>query len=192
MPGVDPAETDPLIPETKDKGDDAEDIKLNPFEQPGTSSTPGEKWEMNPITKPPQEHGSHTAKTSFIEGRPLGKPWTSENSKISLANLDLEQQYPEYGKNGKFLDLFVENVKLKSDEKEIVFVSGLRGGAKPLYTGKKAINPQVLKIQAHRQILGPTRAELIQQKDEEIEELDKTIQEDTRVANDEYRKKNPT
>ena len=33
--------------------------------------------------------------------------------------------------------------------------------------------------------LGPHRSKLIQQKDEEIEEIDKSIQEDTIVVNDE-------
>ena len=47
------------------------------------------------------------------------------------------------------------------------------------------MNPKVLKIQAHWEILGPTRNKVIQITDEESEELEKSLQEDTRVANDE-------
>ena len=85
------------------------------------------------------KRGPKTDETSFIEGEPSGRVWTSENSKIYLANLDLQQQYPQYGKNGKFLDLLVETVKTKWGETEEVFVRGPRKGSKPkrLYTAKK-------------------------------------------------------
>ena len=64
-----------------------------------------------------------------------------------------------------------------------VFVVGPKGGETRLFKPDGTINPSISKTDM--KILGPERTELIQQKNEEIEELDKTIQEDTRVANDE-------
>ena len=50
---------------------------------------------------------------------------------------------------------------------------------------KKKINPEVLKIKAHRKILGPHWTELIEVKEQEIEEAYKSLQENTKVADDE-------
>ena len=68
------------------------------------------------------KRGPKTDSTSFIEGKTSGRIWRTENSLIFLANEDLQQQYPQYGKNGKFRDLFVETVKTQSGEKKVVFV----------------------------------------------------------------------
>ena len=137
------------------------------------------------MNRPPPEHGSHTAETSFIEGTPSGRVLDSNSLKIRLANQTLKHEYPQYGKNGLFA-LEVKTVKLKWGEKDVVFVRGPRGGYEPLFKDDgRRINPKVLRIKAHLKILGPHRSELIQQKDEEIAEVDKAIQEDTMFANDE-------
>ena len=153
---IDPTKTEDKIPTgANGGGDDSADWKF-PESPDDTSAQKGKfpwpggarpkdpyAYQEIPMSGFPKEQSGllppkGTAETSFIEGRPLGKTWTFENSQIENANLDLEQQYPEYGKNGKFLNLFVETVKLKTREKkDVVFVKGPRGGKEPLYTDKK-------------------------------------------------------
>ena len=177
---VDPTERDPLTPHTEDNDDDGEDRKTNPF-PPGSSSTPyGEQMEMRTTTNLPRERGPHTSETSFIEGTPLGRVLSPNSLKIRLAHMAIEQEYPEYGKNGKLLTLIVKIV----DKKRVVFVVGPKGGNTPLFKADgRTINPKISKTDM--KILGPHRTEMIQQMDEEIKELDKTTQEYTEVANDE-------
>ena len=93
---------------------------------------------------------------------------------IMLAN-ETKQEYPEYGENGKFLTLKVKD--------GTVFVVGLKLGETSLFTDDGKLNPRISKTDM--KTLGPHRTELIQQKDEEIKELDNTIQEDTRAVNGE-------
>ena len=64
-------DTDPLMEHTDDRNDDDDGDTTGPF-QPGSSSTPGpgEQIPMRTTTmNMPSERGSHTAETSFIEGR---------------------------------------------------------------------------------------------------------------------------
>ena len=63
--------TDPLMEHTDDRNDDDNGDTTGPF-QPGSASTPGpgEQIPMRTTTmNRPPERGSHTAETSFIEGR---------------------------------------------------------------------------------------------------------------------------
>ena len=53
------------------------------------------------------ERGSHHADTSFIEGTPSGRIMTSEALRIQTANETLQQEYPNYGKDGKVLTLAI-------------------------------------------------------------------------------------
>ena len=58
------------------------------------------------------------------------------------------------------------------------------GGPYPLYMAdEETLNTKLPK--SILKILGPKRIELIEQKDQEMEELDKTIEENMKVANDE-------
>ena len=96
---------------------------------------------------------------------------------IELANQTIEKEYPQYGKNGKLLTLEVRNGK--------VVVIGPNGGPTNLFKADgRTLNPQVLKIKAHQKILGPHWTELIEITGDEIEELNKTLQEDTVIADD--------
>ena len=103
---------------------------------------------------------------------------TSDTLKIGLANETLQKEYPQYGRNDNFLNLKV------LEKGKVVVVVGPQLGEAPLFRADGiAINPKISKTDM--KTLGPKRTELIQQKDEEIEELDRNIQEDQRVANDE-------
>ena len=124
---------------------------------------------------PPPKDGDGTTETSFSEGLNYGE------AKILLENQKLMCEYPEYGKSGNVLNLVY---KIDDYGKGTVYVAGPRGGSYLLYKADgETLNSGLPK--AVLKTLGPKRTEIIQQKDEEIEEFEKTIQEDRRVANDE-------
>ena len=88
----------------------------------------------------------------------------------------IKQEYPQYGENGKFL------IKVKEGK---VFVVGPKGGENtPLFKADgRTINPKISKTDM--KVLGPHWTEVVDLKDEEIEEANKALQGDQRVANDE-------
>ena len=101
-----------------------------------------------------------------------------DSLKMELAHETIQAQYPQYGKNGNFLTLEIEDGK--------VFSFGPRGGMTRLFLADgRTFNPQLLKLKNVQKTLGPHWTELIEIKDEEIKELNKTIEEDTRIADDE-------
>ena len=158
-------ETDPLL-EHEEKDDDDDGDTTNPF-QPDVHSTPGPSGEEIPMTtmNRKKEKGSAIAETSFIEGNiPRMNP---DNVKIKIANLTLEEKYPEYGKDGKRLIL---EVSKKYPGKVVVI--GPRGGQIPLFKTDGTINPKLPKTDM--KILGPEREVLIAQKENEIEELEES------------------
>ena len=116
-----------------------------------------------------------TAETSFIEGNPSGRVRTAGSMKMELAHQKIQEQYPQYGKDGKRLTLEVQDGK--------VVVVGSRGGSTNLFKADgRTLYPQLLKLKNVQETLGPTRTELIQQKDQEIQQkaqqreaLNKTI-----------------
>ena len=173
-------ETDPLL-EHEEKDDDDDDDggdTTNPF-QPGEASTPGPSGEEIPMTtmNREKEKGPGIAETSFTEGNiPRMNP---DNVKIKIANLTLEQKYPEYGKDGKRLILEVSKGKYPGK----VVVIGPRGGQIPLFKADGTINPKLPKTDM--EILGPEREILIVQKEKEIEELQESIRENEEIANNE-------
>ena len=144
-----------------------------------------------PMTRFPKEQSGlpstskGTAETSFIEGMPEGRVQDPDSLKIKLGHQMLEQQYPNYGKDGKLFTLKVVAGK--------VGVVGPQGGFTHLYLADgKTLNPQLLKLKFVREILGPKRAVLIQQKEQEIQqkaqqrkEFAKTIEENTKIAENE-------
>ena len=122
------------------------------------------------------KRGPKTAETSFIEGEPSGQVMTADSLRIQTANETLKMDYPQYGKDGKLLTLEVARGK--------VIAVGKRGGRYPFFKADgRTINPKLPKEIMNT--LGPHWTELIEVTDKEIEELDKTLQEDTRVANNE-------
>ena len=97
-----------------------------------------------------------------------------------MANKSLQDEYPHYGKEGRFLNREVSKDKFPG--KGVVI--GPKGDETPLYKADgRTINPKISKTDM--KVLGSKRKEMIQQKDVEIEESDKNIQEDQRIANDE-------
>ena len=74
---------------------------------------------------PPSKGGPKTAETSFIEGIPSGRVRNADSLKIELAHHTIEKEYPQYGKDGKFFTLVVEEGK--------VFVVGPKGGLTRLF-----------------------------------------------------------
>ena len=162
--------------EEKDDNDDKE--TTNPF-QPGGSSTPGASNEEIPMTtmNREKEKEPYTDETSFIEGSPLSRVFSS-NAKAwdSLAGIFPDAKATEleatYSKTGKL------QVKM--------FGQGKR--AYPLFTKDKDTGGQRLNPILPRQIksaLGTEREILIVQKEKEIEELHKSIREDKEILNDE-------
>ena len=91
------------------------------------------------------------------------------------ANETIKKDYPQYSENGKYLTLVVKKGK--------GFVVGTKGDETRLFMDDGKLNPKISKTDM--KVLGSKRTELIQRKDEEIEAVEKTIQEDTRVTNDE-------
>ena len=154
---------EPLIPHTEVYDDDDDRANTKQTFQPEASCTPGpsgKHMETTTMNRPPKR-GPRTAETSFIEGGV-----DSDTLKVRLANKTIIQEYPQYGKEGKFLTLKVS--------KGEVFVVGPKGGETRLFNPDGTINQKIPKTDM--KILGPKRTEIIQQKDEDIEELEKTIQ----------------
>ena len=216
-----PGEFDPTIDTNRDGagagagamgGDSAGDSTLPPPLQQEHTEEPGRRsrWPggARPKTKgpytqlsqhedipmktfPPKEGNGlpstskRTAETPFIEGMPEGHVKDPDSLKRELTHQRIQEQYPNYGKDGKLLTLKVVDGK--------VLVVGPREGLyKPYLADNKTLNPKFLNLKGVQKILGPTRDELIKQKEQEIqqkaqqrEELHKTIEEDTNVANNE-------
>ena len=124
-----------------------------------------------------------TAETSFIEGE---RPETPTQENI-LSEEDKEKELEKAEKDRKEI---WPNAKTKvpwgkkKKTKGVPIFLGKNKGEMPVYTGE-AINPNIDQTKYIREQLGPKRTELIQQKAQEIEALDKTIREGTRVADDE-------
>ena len=147
--------------------------------------------EGNPMSTFPKEKSGlpstskDTAETSFIERNPLGRVRTADSMKMELAHQTISNEYPEYGKDGKLFTLEVQDGK--------VVVIGTKGGLTNLFKAYgRTLNSQLLKLKNVQQTLGPKRTELIQQKDQEIEqtyeaiaELDKQLQEYQEVIDNE-------
>ena len=170
-------EENPLLEHEEKDDDDDDGDTTNPF-QPGEASTPGPSGEEIPMTtmNREKEKGSGIAETSFIEGNvPRMNP---DYAKITLANLTLEEKYPEYGKDGKRLIL---EVSKKYPGKVVVI--GPRGGQIPLFKADGTINPKLAKTDM--KILGPEREAWMAQKEKEIEEPQESIREDEEIANNE-------
>ena len=133
-----------------------------------------------PMTEFPKEKNGlpkqkGTVETSFTEGLDY------DTARVLLENGKLEYDFPKYKDSIERLTL---EYRVDKNGKGRIWVKGPDKGWYPLYMAdEKTLNPKLPKT--IRNVLGPKRTELIQQKDEEIEELDKTIEEDTRVADDE-------
>ena len=175
---IDPTDEDPLIPDTGDDDDDA-DTPQDPLPTgASTSEQGGESHPMTSMSRPP-ERGPHQAETSFIEGTPSGRIMTSDNMRIQTANELIQQEYPNYGKDGKVLTLRISEGRYRNQ----VVVVGPKGGETPLFKADGTINEKISKTDM--KVLGPKRTALIQQNDEELDELARYIQEQLDVAEDE-------
>jgi len=99
--------------------------------------------------------------------------------KIQLANETLTQKYPNYRKDGNVLTLKVS----KKYPGKVVFV-GPRGGETPLFKNdNQTINPKLPK--SVMKTLDQERTALVQQKDEEIEEIDQNLRDDQEIVDNE-------
>ena len=193
IPEIDPTDDMGAAGDTRGGGnDDTQDWSL----PGGPTNTPDEQrrwWERTgarpkyqklpediPLSKLPKEKSGlpdpkGTAETFFTEGLDYSQ------TRILLENEKLEYDYPKYKDSLERLTL---EYRVDKNGKGRIWVKGPNKGWYPLYMAEEeTLNTRLPKT--IRDILGPKRTELIQQKDEEIEELDKTIEEDTRVADDE-------
>ena len=118
---VDPTDRDPLIPHTDD--DDDDDTPQNPLPTGADTPEGSESHPMTSMSRPP-ERGPHHADTSFIEGTPSGRIMTSDNMRIETANETLQQEYPNYGKDGKVLTLAISKGRYRN---QVVVVGPRRG-----------------------------------------------------------------
>ena len=75
--------------------------------------------------------------------------------------------FPEYGKDGRVLNLVVSEGQYKGK----VVVEGPRGGKTPLFTSKGEINSKLSKEILG--VLGPSREELIYERETKIKDLKK-------------------
>ena len=111
-----------------------------------------------------------TAETSFSAGMPSERVKNMDSLKMELAYQRIQEQYPQYGKDGNLLTLEVVDGK--------VFVVGPKGSRTNLFQANgRTLNPQLLKLTNVQTTLGPPRTEEIEQKDQEIEQTDETIAE---------------
>ena len=98
---------------------------------------------MNTMNKPP-ERGPHTANTSFIEGTPSGRIMASEELRIRTGNELLQQEYPDYGKDGDFLILKIPKAGERNAGK-LVVVGPQKGETLLFQADGKTINPKISK-----------------------------------------------
>ena len=129
---------------------------------------------------PPSKGVEGTAETSFIEG---GLDYVK--AKIRLENEKLMNNYPEYEKRSKSGKLLILEYKLDKKGKGRVYVRGPAGGGPyPLYLAdEETLNPKLPK--SIMETLGPKTTELIDMTDGELDRIEKELQEDTRIADDE-------
>ena len=74
-----------------------------------------------------------TAKTSFIGGDSF------KQTRKTMANLQFEEKFPEYGKNAKVLNSVVD----KGRYRDKFVVVGPRGGKTPSFNSEGALNPKL-------------------------------------------------
>jgi len=173
---ADYGDKDPLIEHNDDDDDDG---GTNPF-QPESSSTPGPSGEDIPLTtmNREKEKGPSTAETSFIEGNPAVSRVLISNERAwdSLTGIFPEAKATEleasYNKKGRLqVKMFGQGKKtynLYTEDRK---------------TGEQRLNPNLPK--EIKNALGTEREVLIAEKDNEIEELDKSIQKDKEILRDE-------
>ena len=117
-------ETDPLLKDTDDRNDDD---TTGPF-QPGSSSTPGPGEQIpmrtTTINRPP-EHGSHTAETSFIEGR--GN--LTREFQLQEAQKKIKYYFPDYD----------EIVDLTVNDRGKIIAKGVLGGNIEVFKADKSL-----------------------------------------------------
>ena len=89
---------------------------------------------------------------------PEGRVRDADSLKMKLTHQMIQEKHPEYGKEGRVFTLKVV------DEK-VLFVGPKGGLTNPLLSDGKTLNPQFLKLKTVQKILGPTRDELIRQKE---------------------------
>ena len=172
-------EKDPLLEhEEKDDDDNDDEDTTHPF-QPGGASTPGPSGEEIPMTtmNREKEKGPTFAETSFIEG--------STHSRV----LELEKKAWE-SLTGIFPDVKATELEATYSKTGKLQVKkfGFGKRAYPLFTFGKRLGEQRLNPNLPKQIkvaLGTEREILIVQKDKDIEELQKSIQEDDEIVNNE-------
>ena len=109
------------------------------YERINMSKFPSEKDGL-PRTK----RGPRTTETSFIEGLPSGRVLNPDSLKLELAHQRIEQNYPQYGKDGKRITLVIEDGK--------VLVVGPRGGRLPLFKSDGTINQRLSKLKVRKSL----------------------------------------
>ena len=94
--------------------------------------------------------------------------------------MTLEKVYPDYGKDGKILNLEVSKGKYLGK----IVVKGPRGGETPLFKADGVtVNTKISK--ADLKTLGPERTVMIQQNEQQAEDVRRVILEDEQIANNE-------
>ena len=122
-----------------------------------------------PMTRFPKEQSGlpstskGTAETSFIERMPEGRVRDADSLKVELVHQRIQEQYPEYGKDGRVFNLKVVDGK-------VLFVRPRGGLTDPFLADGHTLNPKFLKLKAVQETLGPTREALVRQKEQEIQQ----------------------
>ena len=140
----DPTKEDNTLADRNNDDDGTDTQPLLPSPPPPPPEDPYHGSEQHEMTRVDPEQsglpkrGPDTIETSFIEGTPLGRVWSSDTFKIMVANEAIKQEYPQYGENGKYLILKVKDGK--------VFIVGPRGGETPLFMDdNRTLNPKMSK-----------------------------------------------
>ena len=151
----------------EDDGNTTGHFTFNPYYN-STSGPLGDQHKMTTMNRE-GEKAPEAAETFFIDGDSL------EKSRITMVNLQLEGKFSEHGKNSRSLNLVVGK-----DWYRDKVVVGRRGRNTPLFNLEGVINPQLSKETF--QIFGPSREELIAEKEKEIKGKQISIQEIMRLV----------
>ena len=163
-------EKEPLMEHTDDRNDDDEDT-TGRFD-PASASTPGPveniPMRTTTINRPP-ERGSHTAETSFIEGR--GN--LTRELQLQEAQNKIKYYYPKYD----------ESIDLTVNDRDKIIAKGTLGGEVEVF---KANKKELLSnfIKRFKTKLGLKREEFLDQLKKEKTKFEKYIDRNQNISND--------
>ena len=161
-------EKDPLLEHTDDRNDDDAGDTTGPF-QPGSASTPEQIPMRTTTMNRPPERGSHTAETSFIEGR--GN--LTREFQLQEAQKKIKYYFPDYN----------ESIDLTVNARGKIIAKGTRGGDIEVF---KADKKSLLStfINRFKTKLGLKREDFLDKQKKEKGKWEKYIADKQKISKD--------